>query len=129
MDIDDDGKEELLINYANAPHMAGMVLYIYDYVPETKEIYIEYRGWPDMRVYDNGYIKENASHNHGRSNLSYFWPYSLLQYDKTTDRYECIAYIDAWCGQYNKGTIKEIIWQPIISKEKYYEMFPSQAVG
>lgn len=178
MDIDDDGKEELVINYANALHMAGMVLYIYDYDHETKEIYIEYSGWPDMSVYDNGYIKENASHNHGRSNLSYFWPYSLLQYDENKDRYECIAYIDAWqyglfegdalepefpkdkdldgdgvlyydmnvnyyepqnimdkaeydawCEQYNKGNIKEITWQPIISKEKYYEMFPSQATG
>ena len=172
MDIDDDGKEELLINYANARSMAGMTLCIYDYNLESKEIYIEYMGFPSMSVYDNGYIKEEASHNHGRSNLNDFWPYTLLKYNDKTDKYECIANIDAWqyqmnediapdpkfprekdldgdgivyydmtldyyeptnimdkeaydvwCAQYNGGKVKEISWMPIISEEKYYEMF------
>lgn len=172
MDIDDDGKEELLINYANARSMAGMTLCIYDYNLESKEIYIEYMGFPSMSVYDNGYIKEEASHNHGRSNLNDFWPYTLLKYNDKTDKYECIANIDAWqyqmnediapdpkfprekdldgdgivyydmtldyyeptnimdkeaydvwCAQYNGGKVKEISWVPIISEEKYYEMF------
>lgn len=178
MDIDNDGKDELLINYANAHSMAGMVLYIYDYDRETRNVYIEYAGWPGMTVYDNGYIKEDASHNHGRSNLDDFWPYSLLKYNNQTDKYEYVANIDAWqyqisediepdlefptdkdldgdgilyydisedyykptmimdneeyeawCEQYNGGTKKVIIWYSIISEEKYYEMFPSQAVG
>lgn len=178
MDIDDDGKEELLVNYGNSQSMAGMVLYIYDYDRSTKEVYIEYIGDPDMSVYDNGYMKEEASHNHGRSNLDDFWPYALLKYDESTDRYERIADMDAWqyqihgdvapdpefpkekdldgdgivyydmsrgyyepinimdkaeydawCGQYDSGSIKQIDWIPIISEEKYYEMFPSQAVG
>ena len=96
MDIDDDGKEELLINFGNASYMAGMVLYIYDYDRTTKEAYIQYSGFPDITVYDNGYIKEAASHNHGRSNLDDFWPYQLLQYDAETDKYENVAGIDAW---------------------------------
>lgn len=172
-DIDDDGKEELLVNYANVQITAGSVLYIYDYDRETKEIYIEYWGGPEMSVYDNGYIKEESSHNQGRSSLDSFWPYSLLKYDASTDRYERIASIDAWqsefsehahpdpefpkekdldgdgilyydysenwyepahimdqaeydewCGQYTQGKIKEITWFPIISEEKYYELFP-----
>lgn len=178
MDIDNDGKDELLINYANAGSMSGMVLYIYDYDRETKNVYIEYAGWPGITVYDNGYMKEDASHNHGRSNLDDFWPYSLLKYNNQTDKYEYVANIDAWqyqisediepdskfpkdkdldgdgilyygisedyykptkimdneeyeawCEQYNGGTKKAIIWYSIISEEKYYEMFPSQAVG
>ena len=172
MDIDDDGKEELLINYANARSIAGMALYIYDYNHETKEIYIEYVGFPSISVYDTGYIKEEASHNHGRSNLNDFWPYALLKYNDETDKYERVANIDAWqyqmnedvepdpefprekdlngdgivyydmsldyyeptnimdnaeydvwCKQYSGGNVKKISWTPIISEEKYYEMF------
>lgn len=96
MDIDDDGKEELLINFGNAHSMAGMVLYIYDYNRTTGEVYVEYAGFPGMTVYDNGYIKEEASHNHGRSALEDFWPYALLKYDVETDTYEQVANIDAW---------------------------------
>ena len=96
MDIDDDGKEELLINFGNASCMAGMVLYIYDYDRTSKEVYIQFAGFPDITVYDNGYIKEAASHNHGRSNLSDFWPYQLFQYNSETDKYEAVAGIDAW---------------------------------
>ncbi len=178
MDIDDDGKDELLINFGNADSLGGMVLFIYDYDRENGTVYIEHAGWPDMAVYDNGYIKEEASHNHGRSNLDDFWPYSLLKYNVQTDKYEKIANIDAWqyqiaedvepdpefpkerdldgdgivyydisenyyepvmimdkaeyevwCKQYSEGNMVEIIWYPIISEEKYYEMFPSQAVG
>lgn len=96
MDIDDDQKEELLINFGNAHSMAGMVLYIYDYNRTTGEVYVEYAGFPGMTVYDNGYIKEEASHNHGRSDLEDFWPYALLKYDVETDKYEYVANIDAW---------------------------------
>ena len=74
-----------------------------------------------MTVYDNGYIKEEASHNHGRSNIEEFWPYSLfINNDK--------AEYAVWCEQYNQGNEKEIIWHSIISEEKYNEMFSSQAV-
>lgn len=172
MDIDDDGKEELLINYANTRTMAGMVVYIYDYDRETKEIHIEFVGWPDMTVYDNGYIKDEASHNHGKSNLDNFWPYTLFKYNVQEDKYECVANVDAWqyqiseyvapdpefpkekdvdgdgivyynhkesdhimdnaeyeawCQQYNEGKEKDIIWYPIISEEKYHEMFQGEA--
>lgn len=96
MDIDGDGKDELLINHSNAGSMAEMALYIYDYDRETGKVYIEYEGWPGITVYDNGYMKENASHNHGRSDLDDFWPYHLFRYNNQTDKYECIANIDAW---------------------------------
>ena len=114
MDIDADGQDELMINFANASSMAGMVLYIYDYNRETKEVYIEYAGWPKMTVYDNGYMKEEASHNHGRSSLDDFWPYSLLKYNDQVDKYECIANIDAW--QYQ--ILEDIDPDPKFPKEK-----------
>lgn len=101
LDVDNDGKNELLINYGNGNSMAGMVLYIYDYDRASKEVYVEHSGFPDMTFYENGYIKEGASHNHGRSNLDDFWPYSLYQYDAEMDKYEVLANIDAWqCKMY-----------------------------
>lgn len=99
MDIDGDGQEELLIDFANADYMAAMALYIYDYDRETKEIYIEFAGYPEITVYDHGYLREEASHNHGRSNLDDFWPYRLWKYNAEEDQYELIADMDAWQKQ------------------------------
>lgn len=96
MDVDGDGRKELLINYSNTFSYGGMVLYIYDYDRNTKEVYIEYAGFPDMTIYENGYLKEEASRNHGRSNLDDFWPYYLYQYNEETDIYERTACMDAW---------------------------------
>lgn len=95
-DIDEDGKEELLINYSGANSMAGTVYYIYDYDRTTGEVYIEHMGWPGASFYDNGYIIEEASHNHGRSNLDDFWPYQIITYDAAKDRYESLTHVDAW---------------------------------
>ena len=103
MDVDDDGQEELLINFSNANSMAGTVLYIYDYDRETGEAYIEYSGFPLMTIYDNGYLKQEASHNHGRSSMDDFWPYSLYQYNGELDKYERVAMIDAWEYQIVEG--------------------------
>ncbi len=108
-DIDDDGREELIINYSNANSMAGMVYYVYDYDRTTGEIYIECSGWPGVDFLDNGYIKEEASHNHGRSNLDDFWPYHLLLYNSQEDIYESITHVDAW------------------QKDLYPEGFPDEA--
>lgn len=106
MDIDDDGQDELLINFSNGTCMAGMVYYIYDYDRNTGEVYIEHAGFPMMTVYDNGYIKDEASHNHGRSNLDDFWPYDLYKYDPESDKYVLAAQIDAWQSTfYGEGEV------------------------
>lgn len=96
LDIDGDGKEELIINYSGASSMAGMVYYVYDYDRTTGEVYIECAGYPGVDFFDNGYVKEEASHNHGRSCLDDFWPYHLLKYNPEKDVYESIAHVDAW---------------------------------
>lgn len=96
MDIDEDGQDELLINFSNGNTVAGMVYYIYDYNRTTGEVYMEHYGYPSMTIYDNGYIKDDASHNHGRSNLEDFWPYQLFRYNPDKDIYEEVAFIDAW---------------------------------
>lgn len=96
LDIDGDGKEELIINYSGASSMAGMVYYVYDYERTTGEVYIECAGYPGVDFFDNGYVEEEASHNHGRSCLDDFWPYHLLKYNPEKDVYESIAHVDAW---------------------------------
>lgn len=95
-DIDGDGREELLLSFPDAETIAGMSYYIYDYDRINRKLYVQNFGYPDFKVYDNGYVKQEASHNHGRSNLDDFWPYQLYIYNAETDCYESIASVDAW---------------------------------
>lgn len=94
-DIDGDGREELLLSFPDAETIAGMTYYIYDYDITTRRLYVQNSGYPDFTIYDNGYIKQDMSHNHGRSNLDDFWPYFLYYYNPEADFYEYIASVDA----------------------------------
>lgn len=98
-DIDGDGREELLLSFPDAETIAGMTYYIYDYDRTTGKLYCQISGYPDFTIYDNGYLKGEMSHNHGRSNLDNFWPYQLYIYNSETDYYESIASVDAWQEQ------------------------------
>lgn len=91
-DIDGDGREELIVCYANAS-MAGMMEIIYDYDPVLGELKREFTEWPMLTYYDNGMIKAEASHNqtHGE-----FWPFALYQYETESDSYKQIAYVHTW---------------------------------
>lgn len=105
-DVDTDGQDELIIYFPNGFAMAAMVYYVYDYDRTTGKPYIQCFGFPDFTMYDNGYIIEMASHNHGRSNMDDFWPYRVLKYNEQTDTYECIANMDAWQQEYNSGNLE-----------------------
>lgn len=91
-DIDGDGREELIISYANAT-MAGMMAIIYDYDPAVGELKRELTQWPSLTYYDNGIIKAEASHNHTHGE---FWPFALYQYETESDSYKQIAYVHTW---------------------------------
>lgn len=91
-DIDGDGREELIICYANAT-MAGMMEIIYDYDPVLGELKRELTVWPSLTYYDNGMVKAEASHNHTHGE---FWPFALYQYEKESDSYQQIAYVQTW---------------------------------
>lgn len=95
-DIDGDNREEFLLSFPDAEAVAGMCYYIYDYDRTTNKLYIQNSGYPDFTIYDNGYIKEEMSHNHGRSNTDDFWPYLLYYYNSETDCYEYVTSVDAW---------------------------------
>ncbi|MDE7428195.1 MAG: hypothetical protein K2N00_02800, partial [Lachnospiraceae bacterium] len=91
-DIDGDGREELIVCYANAT-MAGMMEIIYDYDPVIGRLKREFTQFPALTYYDNGIIKAEASHNHSRGE---FWPITLYRYEPKRDSYEQIGYACAW---------------------------------
>lgn len=96
-DIDGDGREELIVSYANAT-MAGMMAIIYDYDPVPEELKRELTQWPALTYYDNGMIKAEASHNHTHGE---FWPFALYQYETESDSYKQIAYVHTWDKEFS----------------------------
>lgn len=96
-DIDGDGREELIISYANVT-MAGMMAIIYDYDPAVGELKRELTQWPALTFYDNGIIKAEASHNHTHGE---FWPFALYQYESESDSYKQIAYVSTWDKEFS----------------------------
>lgn len=83
LDVDGDGKEELLLQHEN-DCMAGKFTAIYGFDPETESLREELREWPEMQIYENGYLVAESSHNQTCGNL---WPYALYRYDQQTDAY------------------------------------------
>ncbi len=93
-DVDNDGKEELLIMYSNVC-MAGMVGCVFAYDAQTKELQTELREFPALTFYDNGVVKADWSHNQGLAGDSLL-PYSLYQYAPESDSYVLVGMVDAW---------------------------------
>ncbi len=91
-DIDGDGVEELIISYL-AGSMADMTEMVLEYDVDAEEVVMQGHFFPGASYYENGYVVNPYSHNHG---LGEMWPFSLHQYDKTSDSYERIAGIDSW---------------------------------
>ncbi len=91
-DIDNDGREELIISYSTAS-MAGMFEVVYDYDSGRNQLKQQMCMYPALYFYDNGVIKAEASHNHSKGEL---WPFALYQYQKDSDTYEMTAYVDTW---------------------------------
>lgn len=93
MDVDGDGREELIISYSTSS-MAGMFEIVYGYDPDTMELTRELLEFVDTTFYDNGVVIAMASHNHSL-NMS-FWPYQVYQYNPQTDHYDFVAEVSSW---------------------------------
>lgn len=121
-DIDQDGKDELIIQYITT-YMAGMVELIYDYDKESDTVRTEFGEFPAITFYDNGVIEAGFSHNQGLAGD--FWPYNLYQYEPDSDAYIMVGMIDAkfrrlfpsetTCICFNLGAI-EFLLPKILSK-------------
>lgn len=92
-DVDQDGQEELVFCFTNAP-MSGMVAYIWGYNPETGNLIEKFYGFPSLTFYDNGLLMEEASHNHSMN--TDFWPYLLHRYDEISNTYTMAYEVSGW---------------------------------
>ncbi len=90
-DIDNDGRKELVFLYTET-FSAGMFASVYDYDSEGN-IVEQFQAFPLLTFYSNGVIEAGASHNQGHSGR--FWPYTMYQYDTSTDTYNAVAYVEA----------------------------------
>ncbi len=59
-DINGDGKSELLIKFSHGIPIGALREYVCGFNEKTKKITIEYIGYPDLKYYSNGCIKEFA---------------------------------------------------------------------
>lgn len=91
-DVDNDGKEELLLYWTNAC-MAGMRTDVFGY--NNNEVHHELTVFPSSVFYSNGAVTEDWSHNQGAAGEG-FWPYSIHLYDAEKDIYTLAGAADAW---------------------------------
>ena len=93
-DIDGDGFEELLL-MQDTGVMASMDYLVLD--GQGGQLRAELEAFPSLTFYENGYVRADASHNHGLAGD--FWPYVLYRYDAESDSYQRIAQVNAWDGR------------------------------
>ena len=96
-DIDGDGRDEMIFNF-NDTYMAAMREIVYDYDEENDTLRTELEDvFPFTTYYSNGYVKEEASHNHTCDpETRGIWPYNLYKYDADADSYINIGYVQCW---------------------------------
>ena len=99
-DVDGDGREELILSYVTGP-MAVQGKYVFGYNGEADEVYEQGRAF-GMVFYDDGVIKAEASHNHGRGDK--LWPYTVFYYSRITDDYRYGVHVDSWEKEYYGDT-------------------------
>lgn len=93
VDVDNDGKEELIISITTTD-MARMSELVIEYDPERGEEYWEHGGYPSITYYGNGMLKQEASHNQGPGES--LWPYTLYQYNSSNDTYQEVGSVYTW---------------------------------
>jgi hypothetical protein len=96
IDVDGDGRDELLISVDNS-YMAGMVTVVYGL--DKGSVQEELSVFPGANFYTGGLVQSFASHNHTFGEL---WPYSLLRYDAQSGEYQPIADVYGWDREYSE---------------------------
>lgn len=90
-DVDNDGREELVVLWANAS-VAWCQGLVYGY--DNGELHEELSEFVDMRFYSNGAVEASWSHNQGLGGR--IWPYNVYTYDAKTDTYRHFGAVDGW---------------------------------
>ena len=89
-DVDEDGVKELVIVWSNQC-MAGMVEYVYQYLPEEDDFHLEISEFPGIVFRTGGFATADWSHNQGYGEM---WPYTIYEYDPAEDRYEVTGQVE-----------------------------------
>ena len=92
-DVDGDGKDELIIEVTTTC-TAGMCVSVYSFDEITHVIREEFREFPLLTIYQNGFIKAGWSHNQGLAGE--FWPYTLYQYQPENDSFVVFGRLMHW---------------------------------
>ena len=101
-DIDNDGKEELIISFSTAP-AAYHHNYIYQYDEDTEEWHLETINTAGTPYYDNGIIIDLAYHSNEDSIIH---PYAVRRYDRLSDEYILLVYVDGVIGDNGEPVYK-----------------------
>ena len=92
-DVDQDGKEELILLYTTTV-VAGQMGLVMGWDEAAGALRTQLREFPLLTFYDNGVLTAGWSHNQGKGGS--FWPYFLYEYHPETDQYVKIGSVDAW---------------------------------
>ena len=95
-DADGDGEPELLVRFQTGS-MVSLQEYVCGFDEKSGKLTLKLSGFPNLEYFDNGCVKEYASHNQGLAGE--FWPYSFSKYDPKKGEYELKGSVDAWSGK------------------------------
>ncbi len=93
-DVDLDGRDELIVSW-NDTTMAGMILFVFDYSKDNRDLTLELAEFPSACFYDNGIVIVEWSHNQGLGGAK-LWPYTFFTYQPSVDEYYNSGYVDSW---------------------------------
>lgn len=101
-DINDDGVDELLIRIEGTCN-SDSAQYIYRFSQEKEAFELLFEYYYGCRFYENGLIYAPVSHS-GYMYNDDFWPYEIYKYNKSENKYECIASVEQFdliaCPEY-----------------------------
>lgn len=95
-DVDNDGRDELIVQWCERAAMASQLCLIYGY--DNGQLHEELSEYVATRFYSNGAVEADWSHNQGLAGR--FWPYSVYTYDAKTDSYRYFGAVDGWDKSY-----------------------------
>ena len=95
-DVDADGRNELIIKCVTDSSSSSLEA-IYEY--KDGELVYEMSEFPGLEFYAGGNIKANWSHNQGLN--PDIWPYNIYIYNKDSDTYKYMGFVDSWDKRYH----------------------------
>ena len=100
-DVNGDGLEELIVKHMSGP-MYESSEYVCSYNSYNGRVNVDFTGFPSLVYYDNGFIREDASHN--QTDDIDAWPYTMYCHNDARNTYDSIG-----VGVTNDGSIEKYV--------------------